>query len=367
MRFANNLWTLASKDLRLLFRDPAALFWVLGFPLLFALFFGTVLKAGLEQRVSPLPVAVADEAHTPASQRLLTVLGRSGLALRKLPADAARQSVRRAETVAYLRVPPGFGTAPVAVELGVDPAKGTESAMIKGLLNAALTAVSSSTRSSTTGPSMPDVRLVKLSRTSTGALGGFGVVFPAMILWSLLGCAATFAISMVAERTSGTLVRLRAAPMPRGTILAGKALACFLACLLAAGGLSIVASVLLHVPISNFGKFALALESTAFCFTGITVALSVLGRTEQSVAGAGWATLIVMAMLGGGMVPLSIMPSWFRTLSDASPVKWGILALEGAGWREFSYAELARPIGILLAVGCGCFALGVAVLGRQES
>jgi ABC-2 type transport system permease protein len=65
----------------------------------------------------------------------------------------------------------------------------------------------------------------------------------------------------------------------------------------------------------------------------------------------GWAIMMPLMMLGGGMIPLFIMPSWLAQLSSVSPVKWGILALEGAIWRNFSAAEMALPLGILIAVG----------------
>ena len=39
----------------------------------------------------------------------------------------------------------------------------------------------------------------------------------------------SFAVGLVVERTHGTLVRLQTAPLSRGQILGGKALACFAA------------------------------------------------------------------------------------------------------------------------------------------
>ena len=104
------------------------------------------------------------------------------------------------------------------------------------------------------------------------------------------------------------------------------------------------------------------MAATVVCFAGLTMALSVLGRSEQGVAGAGWAALILMAMLGGAMVPLALFPDWMRALSDLSPVKWGILALEGATWRGFGWNELAAPLGVLVATGALGFASGVGVL-----
>ena len=94
--------------------------------------------------------------------------------------------------------------------------------------------------------------------------------------------------------------------------------------------------------------------------------LSVVARTEQAASGIGWGVLTVMAMLGGGMFPLFLMPPWMLTLSHVSPVKWGIVSIEGAIWRGFSPAEMAVPCAVLLGVGAACFAAGAALLARSE-
>jgi len=87
--------------------------------------------------------------------------------------------------------------------------------------------------------------------------------------------------------------------------------------------------------------------------------LASLGKTEQAAAGTGWAILLPLSMLGGGMIPLFLMPSWLVKISYLSPVRWGILALEGSIWRQFSLAEMAGPCGILVAIGLVCFVAGV--------
>lgn len=87
--------------------------------------------------------------------------------------------------------------------------------------------------------------------------------------------------------------------------------------------------------------------------------LSVLGKTEQAANAIGWAIMLVMAMLGGGMIPLFIMPAWMQNISHISPVKWGILALEGAIWRNFTISEMLLPCAILLGVGAVFFIIGV--------
>lgn len=149
------------------------------------------------------------------------------------------------------------------------------------------------------------------------------------------------------------------APIDRAHILAGKALACFTTTLTVSIGLFVFGIAVFGIRPDSFAILFLAVVSSSFAFVGIMMFLSVLGRTEQAAGGISWAVLLIMAMLGGGMVPLFFMPSWMRTVGHFSPVKWAILAMEGAIWRHFSLAEMILPCGILVAVGIFCFFIGV--------
>jgi ABC-2 type transport system permease protein len=377
---------LALKDLRLLMRDPIALFWVLGFPLLFALFLGGVVRAGLRGQPGPLQLVVVDEARTSESARLVAELESSErLVVRTEPADRARRAVRRAEAVAYLELPRGFrfegpgtdaagsgGNAPApALRLGIDPSREVEGAFIQSAIAQAAVALHASappgaprTASTPTPPGSEPGLPIVVEREDTQREAE--LVFPAAVLWGLIGCAACFAISMVTERTRGTFLRLVAAPIDKSALLWGKALACLLACLAVAAILTAVAALGFGVRFEQPWLVALALASAALCFVGITMLLSLLGRTEQAVAGAGWAVLILMAMIGGGMVPLSMMPAWLLSVSHLSPAKWSILALEGATWRGFSPTELLVPCGILVAIAALGFGIGTRLLSRAH-
>ena len=84
-----------------------------------------------------------------------------------------------------------------------------------------------------------------------------------------------------------------------------------------------------------------------------------LSRTEQAASGAGWALLMPMTRFGGGMMPQFVMPAWMQTAGSLSPVKWAILGIEGALWRNFTVNEMLLPCAILLAFGAVCFTVGV--------
>lgn len=112
---------------------------------------------------------------------------------------------------------------------------------------------------------------------------------------------------------------------------------------------------------------AAAIAASAFCFAGIMLTCSLLGRTEQAVAGATWGVMMPCAMLGGAMIPLIAMPGWLQSLSSVSPFKWSVLALEGAIWRGFSWSEMLLPCGVLLGVGALGTGCALALFHRAEA
>ncbi|HQR29731.1 MAG TPA: ABC transporter permease [Anaeromyxobacteraceae bacterium] len=407
---------IAAKDLRLLSRSRSTLFFALGWPVLMALFFGYVFGGGGEK--GRIPVAVVDEDGTPESARLLARLsGTAGLEISPATREEATALVRKGKRSAAVIVPAGYGEAadrvfhgePRRLVLEVDPARAAEGAMLEGILTGAAmqgmqelvtdpergramigrsladleSAPPSEGRDSTqrllgelrawldrpapsggedaARPAWKPLEIERreVRREKAGPRSAFDFTFPQGILWGVIGSALGFSLSLVTERTRGTLLRLETAPLSRLDVLAGKALACFAAILA-------VEALLLSLGVAAFGirpaswiLLAAAAVALAACFVGIMMAVAVIARTEQAAGGLGWAILMPLAMIGGGMIPLFVMPSWMQAASHVSPVKWGILALEGATWRGFTAAEMAPALGVLLGVGLLGMAFGI--------
>lgn len=415
---------LATKDLRLLWRDRMGLFWVLVFPLVYALVFGTIFSGG-PKGGGKMSVAVSNQDGSDASRAFVERLKQSAsLDVRDLGPTEGRDQVRRGRLTAYVVIRKGysdavgmFGGNQSALEVGIDPSRRAETGYLQGILTEAsfrqiqdqfsnptkmreviaksMKGVSQDTELPVDqrllfrgilsaadtflakidptlygrGPQMkattPEIIQVT-SRRDSHPRSGFEVMFPSAILWGVMGCAATFAISIVAERTGGTLLRLRVAPLARGQILAGKGIACFLTCLAVIVLLLGVGRIIGGVRISNPACVAIGALCTAIAFVGLMMLLCVIGKTEQAVAGAGWAILLMMALVGGGMIPLIAMPAWMQTISRVSPVCWGIRALEGGIWRDFTLRDMLQPCALLIAFGAVCFATGVRVISRSE-
>lgn len=412
--------TLAGKDLLLLWRDKAGLFWVIGFPLLIAFFFGSVFGGFGDDGARSMKVGVVNEDSSEfATEYIARLDSLSALRVQKMTLDSARNLVRQGRLTAYVRIKDGFGEAmgfSGGLEVGIDPSRQMEGQFLRGMLMQTMFAPMQEMMSNP--GSMKDRFLGDLSRIDNdtnmaeserrklkGFLGSLGdmfdsmdslktdsgaviggmevdvvdvmtervgprssweITFPQALIWALIGCAPAFAVSVVVERTRGTYLRLRLAPINRGHILAGKGLACFTAAIIVMGIILAIGIFVLGVGVGSVWGLAATVLASAFCFSGLMMTISVLGKTEQAVGGSGMAIMLIFAMIGGGMIPLFIMPGFMQAISHFSPVKWSIIAAEGAIWRGFSFAEMATPLGILCAVGLVGFAVGVTLMRRYD-
>jgi len=423
------LLAMVGKDLRLLARDRMGFFFTFIFPLMIAIFFGTMFSgSGREPR--GLGIAVVDEDQSAESRTFMALLDTvPEFNVQSMTRAEAKDAVKLGKRVAYVVLPAGFGEQKrhpfygpgPQVELGLDPSRRAEGGMIQGVMTRYLSqdmqalfsshqAMRLQTRESLAdidsargippeqrasihrflgeldrfagdrerdssvaamraGAGWQPVRFhtTDVMRRRTGPRNAYEVSFPQGVLWAILNGAFGFAMALVNERTRGTLVRLRMAPLSRGQILAAKAGAALIAIVTVATIVLALGALVFHVRPSSVPMLALAVISAAAALTGIMLVVSASGTTPRGVSGLGWAVMMTMSMTGGAMIPLFAMPPWMQTASMASPVRWAIVALEGALWRGFTPAQMLLPCGILLGLGLGGFALGTRILSRTEA
>ena len=416
-------FTLATKDLKALVRDKATMFWVLVFPLLIGILFGSIF--GGSSGTSAIDVAMVDQDASKESQALAQKIESSkAVAAQSMDLAAAKDKVRAGSLAAYILIPKGYGdeqrrfqySSGPAITLGIDPKRAAEAGMLQGVVSEAAYSQMSSMfasgpeqkasieqniqdlRSSSNAPNrqatikfLTDLQTYMNSGAGSASGAGsfkfegpkvatepvtfdgpapaspFEVTFPQAILWGLLGVISSFAISIVREHRQGTMARLQAAPLSFMEILGGKALACFMTCLASMTFLILLGHFLFHVRLHSPLLLALALFSGACSVVGIMMLLSVLGRTEQAVAGSSWGVMIIFSMFGGGMIPLFMMPSWMQAASSLSPLKWTVLSIEGATWRGFTFQEMVVPSVILIGIGIAAFSAGVMVMKKRAA
>lgn len=211
-----------------------------------------------------------------------------------------------------------------------------------------------------------DVKITQLAVDEPGANGekkdsprrSTDFSFPQGIAWGLMGCVIGFAASLASERRRGTLIRLTTAPITKAQILGGKALACFIACM-AVQVMLIGVAVVMGSHVWSWPTLIVAILSASIGFVGMAMLLAALAGSEEGAGGMARAVPMILAMIGGGTIPLFAMPPFVKTLSNISPFKWAIYAVEGGMWRGFSPIDMLLPCGILIGLGVVCFAIGV--------
>ena len=352
---------LARKDLTLLLRNRGARFFILVWPIMTSVLFGVVFSGGGEGGAKP-PVAISDLDRTAASMQFVADLKAiDALAIDAQEPNAARELVRAGKRTAAIVLPKGFAEShPPAAQLVIDPSRRAEQAMVEGVLHRAALA-------RTLDVALLAVTRENVARQRNRPANAFAITFPQGMLWGIVGCMMSFATALVLEQMQGTLVRLRASPMTARGILFGKGLACGVSILALVGGLTVVAVSVFGVRPDSFALLALAALAAALCFTGIMMLIASLGSTVQTVSGAGWAIMMPLMLFGGGMIPLFAMPAWMRGFGSISPVKWAIVAFEGAVWRGFSFVEMLQPLAILVGVGVAGCVLGTRRLALRAA
>jgi ABC-2 type transport system permease protein len=414
-----------------MFRDKGDVFFTFAFPVLMAVLFGFVFGGqGGGSRIT-LALVNESGSKVAASLADDLVKDESFEVTRAETRDAAIAAVRAGKAAAAVVLPASieegagamFGGGGMEIDCIIDPTRRAEAGLIQGKLNelafrqfprmmadpaqskrmfdqmrasiesskdlspgqklagAALAAAGESFSRSLSpedaasggagaeggGFSPVQVKIEELPKRKGGPRSTFDVSTPVGIVWGIAGCVGAFAASLVLERSRGTLARLRLAPISRTHLLAGKGLACFTTALLVQALLIVLAVLGFRCSIAQPVMLAVGCTMAAFGFTGLAMLIAGLCKTEAEANGAGRGALLVLALIGGGTIPLFFMPPVLQTLSYASPFRWAVLAIEGPFWRDTAVSEQIAPLVVLLAIGVGGFLAGARLGAIREA
>lgn len=367
-RFLRRTKAIAHKEVLHVIRDARAVYLALGLPLVMLLIFGY----GISQDIEHIPMAIADQDHTPASRHVIEALVAGGDFERVsdlASPDDAESAFRSGRAEAVLVIPRGFARdlgrgAPSGVQLFVDGSDGTTATIAIG--NAA--GIVQTTRwsrvvrpSLSTGPRVR-VRFNPAMRSTYNIVSGVTVLILAMVA-SLLT-----ALTIAREWERGSMEQLFATPIGRAEIIIGK--------LVPYAGLGFVqtllvltvGSYLFDVPIRG-SLTTLFACSTLFLLAmlGTGLIASVIGGKSQLVAVQFALVLSYMpvAMLSGFMFPIDNMPWWLQGLSLAVPGRYYLTALRGVLLKGNGLRVLAGDVVALAIFAAVVVALAVRRFHRR--
>jgi ABC-type Na+ efflux pump permease subunit len=157
----------------------------------------------------------------------------------------------------------------------------------------------------------------------------FQILVPSYTVTFAFFLVLTVGWVFVAERRQGTLVRLRASPLTRGQLLLGKFLPALGVSLFQGVFLLIAAKLLFGLSLGSQPVLLLAVvAATAFAATGLAMLVASLAKTETQVAVYGTLLVLVLAGIGGSMMPRDLMPEGMRVISHVTPHAWALDAYQ---------------------------------------
>ncbi|NBU27800.1 MAG: ABC transporter permease, partial [Caulobacteraceae bacterium] len=373
-------------------RDRGAMTMTFLLPPLVFVIFATVF-AGASGDDVRLKLAVVDVAQTPASRRLeAALLADPNLrAVRVSPAtaDQVRKRVRagRSDAGLVIRADPGSAGAPflifsdpsraIALPLTqgrvqaamarhlpdvmlaktldqAGPAIGSLTERQQARANAALAGLRADATSGKVAINPPQTfEIEEISQTQKGR-GTIAYYAGAVTILFALFSAMNAAMSLIEERQAGVADRILAGASGMGPVVNGKFLFLMLQGCLQAASIFLVAQIFYGVPVqSHFLSWLITSLSAAICAGGLALGVVALSRTREQAQMFSTFLILVLAAVGGSMVPRFLMPPWLQTLGWFTPHAWAIEAYHSILWRDAPLASLYPAWGVLTGIGLG--------------
>lgn len=404
------LFFIALKDLRLIFRDPAGLVFMLLAPFALTIGMGALTGrfSGFTQfGISQIPVVIVNQDSGELGKVLEDVFASDEIkqliaAQPQSDPTAARALVDEGKLAAVIIVPEGFsesimsgesGGEVVRIEFYENPTHPTSTGIVRSILESFLTqvevgrvsgalivnqllssgaiqlnqaaAIGAEVGREVVGNSSGSINLITTTAEGSGVkFDILAYLAPGMAMLFLMYTVSFGGRSLLVESRTGTMARMLISPTNPGFILGGKGLGIFLTAaaqlLILIGG----TSLLFRLSWGDWRGVALLILAAAFGASGWGILMASVLKTPGQVAITGSAVALLFGVLGGSFFDLSVMPEWVRKVGMITPNSWAndgfrILSMGG------KFAAIQSNLIALLIMGAVLYTLGTILLSRR--
>jgi len=156
---------------------------------------------------------------------------------------------------------------------------------------------------------------------------------PAWTIFAMFFVIMSLGGSIIREKMSGSFIRLKTLPTNYLTALLSKQIVYLGATLLQAAiifSMGVWFFPFLNLPALNLpsDKLALLIITLAcgWCAVSYAICVGVFANTQEQVNGFGAISIVILAAIGGLMVPSFAMQGFFKNITTLSPMHWCIQA-----------------------------------------
>lgn len=411
------LFIIGIKDLKLMFRDRAALTFMLLAPFLLTIGMGFVTGrfSGGSSGLSDIPVIIVNLDKQDLGNALEDLFNSKDLADLMEPTassdpETARHLIDNNKASAAIIIPAGFTESIipadgatldpnyvqpelVKIEVYANPSSPTSAGVVKAIVDEFISRVEEGRTSGMTSivqlmlngllnplnaekeaqalfqnvdESESSVIILKTNKEGADAVEFDLLAYfaPAMALMFLMYTVSYGGRSILAERAQGTLPRLIISPTQTAQVMGGKVLGIFFMGVAQVGILILASAILFQVRWGDPLGVAVLILAAVFGAAGWGMLITAFARTPAQVGSIGSAIMLIFGILGGSFINLEQMPSFLQTLSKITPNAWGLdgfttLALGG------TLKNLTEPITALLIMGAVLFGIAVVIFNRN--
>jgi ABC-2 type transport system permease protein len=197
--------------------------------------------------------------------------------------------------------------------------------------------------------------------------GGASIAYYAgavMVLFSLFA-AIHGALTLMDERRAGISDRILAGRSGIGPVVTGKLLFLIVQGAAQAAVIFATAQVVYGVAVTeHFGLWLVTTAAAATASGGLALGLVALCRTREQAQMLSTFVILILAAVGGSMVPRFLMPPWLQSVGWFTPHAWVIEAYQGLLWRDAGAADLYKPWFVLTLIGAVGFAVAQVAARR---
>jgi len=410
------LFLIGFKDLKLVFRDKAALVFMLLAPFLLTLAMGFItgtFSSRGSSGLSQIQVILVNQDGGPLGEALVDLFQSadlSDLVAASLVADPAiaRAQIDANEAVAAVIIPAGFtdniipsaNPAPVndvlQIETYKNPLSPVSAGVIQSIVDEFINRVETGrvgaqvavTQMLAAGLIRPDqisaiaseigerqanavdnAPAISLRSDESGqaqqAFNPMAYMTPGLALMFLMFTVSNGGRTILTEKALGTLPRLLVSPTNSAQVLIGKIFGVYLTGVIQMLILIVACSMLFGIQWGDPLGILVLVLAAVFGATGWGMLITSLARTPGQVSNIGTAIMLTFGILGGSFIQISFMPGWYQWLSRITPNSWGldgftILGLGGA------LADLGKPLLGLALMGVILFGLSVVLFSRRS-
>ena len=340
---ANSLWQLVTVRFKEYTREPEALFWSFGFPILLAIGLGIAFRS---KPADVVHVAVASTG--PRTGALATALSSDkGLAVVTLSADSAAAELRTGR-VALVITPEGAN----GVRYDYDDTR-PDARTARLLANDAVQR----------GAGRADVLGASDTHVQERGSRYIDFVVPGLLGMTIMGGGIWgLGYSIVDQRRKNLLKRLVATPMSRAEYLASYVISRLVMLTIEVGVLLGFAVLFFGVPMrGSLLSIAAIIVLSSLAFGGLGLLIASRSKTIEGVSGLMNLSMLPMWVLSGVFFSSENFPHAIQPVIKALPLTAANDALRANMLRGIELPSLLPELGILTAWTVLCFAIALRI------